>query len=75
MANGAYGNTTMYTPQVSYGPPLAAESALRDCFPDLQRLYDAQWGDDAILQLSMDWLEDIDPGNGAFTNEMSRGFM
>lgn len=42
-------------------PPLATDNALRDCFPGLRQIYDAQWGDDAILHLSMDWLGDIDP--------------
>ncbi|CAM1504986.1 Fc.00g106230.m01.CDS01 [Cosmosporella sp. VM-42] len=46
-------------------PPLAVDNALRDCFPDLQHMYDAWWGDDVILQLSSDWPGEIDHlGNG-----------
>lgn len=45
-------------------PSLAVDNALRDCFPDLQRMGDSQWGDDAILQLSTDWLGEIDQGGG-----------
>ncbi|KAF2096429.1 hypothetical protein NA57DRAFT_67175 [Rhizodiscina lignyota] len=69
----AYGNPITPGQQMPYSPPLAADSALRDCFPDLQRMYDAQWGDDAILQLGMDWLEDINPGNGVLMGETFGG--
>lgn len=41
---------------------LAVDNAFIDCFPDLKGIGDARWGDDAILQLSIDWLEEIDPG-------------
>ncbi|UKZ78513.1 hypothetical protein TrVFT333_006255 [Trichoderma virens FT-333] len=41
------------------GTPLAADNALRDCLPELQRMYNMPWGDDAILQLSNDWLGEI----------------
>lgn len=50
-----------YTESTFGVPPLATDNALRDCFPGLRQIYDAQWGDDAILHLSMDWLGDIDP--------------
>ncbi|KAM6477004.1 major facilitator superfamily domain-containing protein [Trichoderma sp. SZMC 28011] len=43
----------------SLGTPLAADNALRDCLPELQRMYNMPWGDDAILQLSNDWLGEI----------------
>ncbi|RFU79841.1 mfs transporter [Trichoderma arundinaceum] len=43
----------------SSGTPLAADNALRDCLPELQRMYNMQWGDDGILQLSNDWLGEI----------------
>ncbi|GJN79826.1 hypothetical protein PLIIFM63780_003346 [Purpureocillium lilacinum] len=39
----------------------SADSVLRDCFPELQSMYDAQWGDDAILQLSTDWFNQTFP--------------
>ncbi|PNP57505.1 hypothetical protein THARTR1_02503 [Trichoderma harzianum] len=44
---------------ISLGTPLAADNALRDCLPELQRMYNMPWGDDAILQLSNDWLGEI----------------
>ncbi|KAI5464417.1 fungal-specific transcription factor domain-containing protein [Mariannaea sp. PMI_226] len=60
--------------QVVPGVPfLAVDNALRDCFPDLQRMYDAQWGDDAILQLSTDWLGEIGPSNGLIMDEWNLG--
>ncbi|KAL1878099.1 hypothetical protein VTK73DRAFT_8060 [Phialemonium thermophilum] len=67
-ANPAEGNDDEGMP-LTTGFPLAVDNALRDCFPDLQRMYDAQWGDDAILQLSSDWLGEIDLGNGIMMGE------
>ena len=48
-------------PEADQGLSLAVDNAFRDCFPDLQGIGDARWGDDAILQLSIDWLGEIDP--------------
>ncbi|KAF2653249.1 hypothetical protein K491DRAFT_603275 [Lophiostoma macrostomum CBS 122681] len=45
---------------------LAVDNVLRDSLPDLQHIYDTSWADDAILQLSMDWLQGIDSGNGLY---------
>lgn len=59
-------------PNVISNTLLAADSALQDCFPDLQRMYDEQWGDDAILQLSNEWLGDIDSGNGLLSEGWNR---
>ncbi|KAI4595340.1 hypothetical protein KJ359_007015 [Pestalotiopsis sp. 9143b] len=62
--NSSYTSDEMQQPytESTFGvPPLATDNALRDCFPGLRQIYDAQWGDDAILHLSMDWLGDIDP--------------
>lgn len=39
--------------------PLATDDALRDCYPNLQQMYDGQWGNDTILQLSTEWLGEV----------------
>jgi hypothetical protein len=39
--------------------PLAVESALRDCFQDLQHMHEHGFGYDPIGQLSQDWLGEI----------------
>lgn len=59
----SFDNAARYSEYEASVMPLAADNALRDCFPDLQRMYDAQWGDDAILQLSTDWLGEVYPRN------------
>ncbi|KAH6605262.1 hypothetical protein Trco_006969 [Trichoderma cornu-damae] len=57
----------------SLGTPLAADNALRDCLPELQRMYNIQWGDDAILQLSNGWLGEIAGYDGLMGNEWNMG--
>lgn len=39
--------------------PLGVDTALRDCFEDLQHFHDAYGGDGPIRQLSQDWLHEI----------------
>lgn len=36
----------------------SADAALRECFPDLQVMYDAQWYDDGIRQIGTDWFNE-----------------
>lgn len=55
------------------GTPLAADNALRDCLPELQRMYNMPWGDDAILQLSNDWLGEIGGYDRFMPNEWNMG--
>ena len=43
--------------------PLAVDSEFRSCFDDLQNLYDQSYVDDAVMQLSQDWLGYIDDFN------------
>ncbi|KND87152.1 Positive regulator of purine utilization [Tolypocladium ophioglossoides CBS 100239] len=47
----------------------SADTALRECLPELHRMYDAQWCDDAILQLSTDWFNEIVADNGTLAYE------
>lgn len=61
---GAFAHDHVVDQNFNVEPVLATDNALRDCFPDLQRMYDTQWGDDAIIQLGIDWLAEIYPGNG-----------
>jgi hypothetical protein len=39
--------------------PLGVDTALRDCFEDLQNFHDTYGGDGPIRQLSQDWLHEI----------------
>ncbi|KAL7931894.1 fungal-specific transcription factor domain-containing protein [Trichoderma chlorosporum] len=55
------------------GTPLAADNALRDCLPELQRMYNMPWGDDAIWQLSNDWLGEIGGYDRFMENEWGIG--
>jgi hypothetical protein len=56
-----------YLPEDYLNPGfLAVDNALRDSLPDLQHIYDTSWADDAILQLSMDWLEGIGPNSNPY---------
>jgi hypothetical protein len=70
-------NTVDMTPNFAMPPPLpatnmpsafsnmAVDSILQDCFGDLQNLCTDQYGNDAIAQLSQDWLfgiENVDTG-------------
>lgn len=61
MVDPAHADYGLVGRSISAEPLLAADNALRDCFPDLQRMYDTHWGDDAIMQLGIDWLAEIDP--------------
>jgi hypothetical protein len=56
-------NNASMNDQTSQNALLTVDSALRDCFSDLRYISEASWGDDAILQLGMDWLDDIDARN------------
>ncbi|KAJ6442613.1 fungal specific transcription factor [Purpureocillium lavendulum] len=67
---GATASTSATHDQTS-GPDFAAaagsaDNVLRDCFPELQSMYDAQWGDDAIMQLSTDWFNETFAGDGSY---------
>jgi hypothetical protein len=36
----------------------STDAVLRECFPDLQGMYDAQWYDDGIRQIGTDWFNE-----------------
>jgi hypothetical protein len=44
--------------------PLAVDSEFRNCFDDLQNLYNQPYADDPVMQLSQDWLGYIDNFDG-----------
>jgi hypothetical protein len=44
--------------------PLAVDSEFRNCFDDLQNLYNQYYVDDPVMQLSQDWLGYIDDFTG-----------
>ena len=50
------GMSIITDPESLSGSPLAADNVFRDCFGDLQDLYDQQQINDPVLQLSQDWL-------------------
>ncbi|KAH8886146.1 hypothetical protein GQ53DRAFT_345188 [Thozetella sp. PMI_491] len=73
---GDFGGVPLNTPHMFLEPALAADNVLRDCFPEMQRTYETQWGNDAIIQLGVDWLGEIDPGYGMqLGQEMDTSFM
>lgn len=61
--NESFDNSARYDNYEASAMPLAADNVLREYFPDLQGMYDAQWGGDAILQLNTDWLGEVYPRN------------
>lgn len=61
--NQWYGNDTSMIIDPTYysqTSPLAVDSEFRNVFYDLQNLYNQQYNDDPVMQLSQDWLGYID---------------